>query len=133
MQGAPSSSLRAQGPGSCHGGPRELAWTDQFCGSTAQSAACAAAHSCRWDAGPAHWLRWCRTCSHTSHPPDVLQQPHAPPLCKQLQLALLRSEELLDLVAAGDIQSYDEVRPALAAAYKEGGLPDTANFITATS
>lgn len=50
-----------------------------------------------------------------------------------LQTALMRSEELLDYVAAGKIGSYDEVRLELADAYKVAGLSDMANFIIATS
>uniref|UniRef100_A0A7S3VV24 Uncharacterized protein n=1 Tax=Dunaliella tertiolecta TaxID=3047 RepID=A0A7S3VV24_DUNTE len=49
------------------------------------------------------------------------------------QIALTRADALLDYVAAGALASYDAVRPDLAAAYKEAGLTDMANFIIAAS
>lgn len=47
------------------------------------------------------------------------------------QVAVDAAAKLLDLVAAGSMPSYDGIRDQLAAAYREGGLTDIANFITA--
>ena len=52
-----------------------------------------------------------------------------------MQLALERGEALLDMVAGGAVGengqplTYDSVRKGLAAAYREAGLLDVANFL----
>ncbi len=48
-------------------------------------------------------------------------------------MALERADALLDLVAAGALPSYEEVRGELSEAYRSAGLLDVANFITAAS
>lgn len=46
-------------------------------------------------------------------------------------VALENASKLMDLVAAGEIDSFDDIRTELAAFYKEAGLNDAANFIIA--
>lgn len=47
------------------------------------------------------------------------------------QLALEAAEQMLDIAAAGEGGSWDELRAPLADAYQRGGLADVANFIKA--
>lgn len=49
------------------------------------------------------------------------------------QLGMDKANALLDYVVAGARPSYDAVRDELAAAYRDAGLTDVANFITAAS
>jgi hypothetical protein len=50
-----------------------------------------------------------------------------------LQIALGKADELLDMVVAGEEPSYDAVRARLSDAYREAGLSDVANFISAAT
>eukprot|EP00983_Pelagomonas_calceolata_P123425 1161003-Pelagomonas_calceolata.AAC.5 len=89
--------------------------------------------------GAAKEVKTPQQCLMVSRGPDKKLPAVAPQacqksltLCKQL-IALTRADALLDYVAAGALASYDAVRPDLAAAYKEAGLTDMANFIIAAS
>lgn len=57
----------------------------------------------------------------------------APRGCCVLQLAFERANSLMNLVAAGGKEGgYDGIRAELAAAYREAGYADVANFIAAS-
>ena len=49
------------------------------------------------------------------------------------QVAFEHASALLDYVAAGKRENYDEIRPELADAFKEAGLSDVSNFIIAST
>jgi len=50
-----------------------------------------------------------------------------------VELAMEEAEGCMDMVAAGAVGGYEEVRERLAGAYETAGLTDAANFIRAAS
>eukprot|EP00955_Chlamydomonas_euryale_P091791 364647-Chlamydomonas_euryale.AAC.17 len=72
-------------------------------------------------------------CEHKDHqctsPPRPTPHPLHGCAAHDVQVALGKADELLDMVAAGVEPGYDSVRERLADQYAAAGLTDVANFI----